>query len=141
LDEPAVPRPHFNSVGCKKAKDTILNFLRKASMSPSTNRCRPDPGVLFDQETRAGLEKSTYQIELYGEYLGTTLFPVETSERYIPNYRGRKPDLIIDVATVPIKFMVGSHKRFFPDTPILFVEASKSSRTIRRFTPLLPVLG
>ena len=84
------------------------------------------PGInLINQEIRAALAKSPFQIELYSEYLETTLFPDEASQRgnrdsYIRRYRDRKPDLIIAVGPSPIKFMVDSHERFFPNIPIVF---------------------
>ena len=95
----------------------VLIFNAKGVSSPAVN--------LINQEIRAGLAKSPFQIELYSEYLETTLFPDEASQRgnrdsYIRRYRDRKPDLIIAVGPSPIKFMVDSHERFFPNIPIVF---------------------
>ena len=84
------------------------------------------PGVaLMDDAIVADLQKSPYQIELYSEDLEATLFPDEATQRqfrewYIRKYRDRKPDVIIAVGLEPLRFMVESHERFFPNTPIVF---------------------
>ena len=54
--------------------------------------------ALIDREMRATLENSRYQIELYPEYLETTLFDdpadqQEFRESYIRKYQRRRPDL------------------------------------------------
>ena len=84
----------------------------------------------IDQEIRTALEKSPYQVEIYTEYLETTLFPdaasqQEIREGYIRKYRDRQPDLIIAIGSDALKFMVGSHARFFPAIPIVFCEGIK----------------
>jgi len=81
--------------------------------------------ALIDREIRTALEQSPYQVEFYTEYMDTNLFPDDASQRefrkwYIRKYRDRKPDVIVAVATGPIRFMIESHARFFPDTPIVF---------------------
>jgi hypothetical protein len=81
--------------------------------------------ALIDREIRTALEQSPYQLEFYTEYMDTNLFPDDASQRgfrrwYIHKYRDRKPDVIVAVATGPIRFMIESHARFFPDTPIVF---------------------
>ncbi len=84
------------------------------------------PGVaLMDQAIVAGLEKAPYQIELYSENLESALFPDEASQRefqelYIRKYRDRKPDVIIAVGPDPLKFLVKSHEKAFPNIPIIF---------------------
>ena len=62
------------------------------------------PGVAaITQEIRAAVENdSSYHIELYSEYLETTLFPEEESQRefrtwYIHKYRGHRPDVMVAV--------------------------------------------
>src|SRR5262245_48631454 len=80
------------------------------------------------QAIYAGLQNSSYQIELYSESLEATLFSDEESQRqvrdwYIRKYEKRKPDLIIAVGSVSLKFMVEMHERSFPDTPIIFCGA------------------
>jgi signal transduction histidine kinase len=84
------------------------------------------PGIVaLDQAIAAGLASSPYQIELYNENLEATLFPDEASQRlfrewYIRKYADRKPDVIITVGPSSLKFMVESHDRSFPNTPIVF---------------------
>ena len=84
------------------------------------------PGVAaIDQAIVAGLEKAPYQIELYNEELESALFPDEASQRdfqewFIRRYRDRKPDVIIAVGPDPLKFLVESHEKAFPNTPIIF---------------------
>jgi Histidine kinase-, DNA gyrase B-, and HSP90-like ATPase len=94
----------------------VLIFYELGLSSPAVR--------LIDGEVRAGLGKSPYQIQIYAEYLETTLFPDEASQRqfrasYIRKYREHKPDLIIAVGPSPIKFMVDSHERYFKGTPIV----------------------
>jgi PAS domain S-box-containing protein len=81
--------------------------------------------AIIDREIRTALEQSPYHLEFYTEYMDTNLFPDDASQRgfrkwYIHKYRDRKPDVIVAVATGPIRFMIESHARFFPDTPIVF---------------------
>jgi signal transduction histidine kinase/ABC-type uncharacterized transport system substrate-binding protein len=84
------------------------------------------PGIAaLDHAIAAGLESSSYQIELYNENLEATLFPDEASQHrfrewYIGKYADRKPDVIITVGPSSLKFMVESHERAFPNTPIVF---------------------
>ena len=84
------------------------------------------PGVaMVDRAIVAGLEKSPYQIELYSEDLEAALFPDEASQRqfqewYIRKYRDREPDVIIAVGPDPLKFLVESHEKAFPNIPIIF---------------------
>ena len=81
--------------------------------------------ALVDREMRAALEKSPYQIELYPEYLETTLFddPADQQrfrESYIRKYQNRRPDLIIALGPSPLRFMIDSHEKFFADIPVVF---------------------
>ena len=84
------------------------------------------PGIAaMDQAISSSLERSPYKIELYNENLEVTLFPDEASQRrlregYARKYADRKPDLIIAVAPASLRFMIESHERFFPDTPVVF---------------------
>jgi len=84
------------------------------------------PGIAaLDQAIAAGLASSPFQIELYNENLEATLFPDEASQHrfrewYIRKYADRKPDVIITVGPSSLKFMVESHERSFPNTPIVF---------------------
>jgi signal transduction histidine kinase len=81
--------------------------------------------ALLDREMRAVLDNSPYQIELYPEYLETTLFddPADQQrfrESYIRKYQTRRPDLIIALGPSPLRFIVDSHEKFFADIPIIF---------------------
>jgi PAS domain S-box-containing protein len=101
----------------------VLVFYELGLASPAVS--------LIDQEIRAALDKSPYQIELYREYLETTLFPDEASQQefrewYIEKYRNRRPDLIIAVGPSPIKFMVDSHGKYFRGIPIVFCGSSEN---------------
>ena len=84
------------------------------------------PGVAaIDQAIVAGLEKAPYQIELYNEELDSSLFPDEASQRefqewFIRRYSVRRPDVIIAVGPDPLKFLVESHEKAFPNIPIIF---------------------
>jgi len=93
----------------------LLNALGPSN--PATTR--------VEQEIRAALKKSPYPIEIYNEYLETTLFPGTASQQeirawYIRKYRDRRLDLIITIAPSAFKFMVESHERFFPGVPVVF---------------------
>ena len=89
------------------------------------------PGVeLVDQGIRDALVSSPYQIELYREYLETTLFPDPDTQQefrqwYIHKYRDLKPDLIIAAGPSPLRFMLDSHEKFFSGIPIVFCGSSQ----------------
>jgi signal transduction histidine kinase len=81
--------------------------------------------ALLDREMRATLENSDYQIELYPEFMETTLFDDPTDqqrirESYIRKYQSRRPDLIIVLGPSPLLFMVDAHEKFFANIPIVF---------------------
>jgi signal transduction histidine kinase len=87
---------------------------------------RSSPAVtLIDHEMLATLEDSRYQIELYREYLETTLFDDPAAqdtlrESYIRKYQSRRPDLIIALGPSSLQFMVDAHEKFFAGIPIVF---------------------
>jgi len=79
----------------------------------------------LDQQIRAALEDSPFQIELYREYLETTLFPDPKSQKeiradYIHKYRDRTPDLVITLGPTPLRFLLDSHETSFKDVPVVF---------------------
>ena len=81
--------------------------------------------ALLDRGIRAALDGSNYQIELYGDYLETTLFDDPVAQRallewYIHKYQDRKPDLIIALGPSSLRFMIDSHEKFFAGIPIVF---------------------
>jgi signal transduction histidine kinase len=95
----------------------VLIFYEIGLSSPSVS--------VLDQQIRGVLEDSPFQIELYREYLETTLFPdpkaqKEIREGYIQKYRDRHPDVVITVGPSPLRFLVDSHETFFKDVPVLF---------------------
>jgi signal transduction histidine kinase len=87
--------------------------------------------ALMDREIRAMFDASRYQVELYAEYLETTLFndPADQQqfrESYIRKYQNRRPDLIIALGPSPLQFMVDTHEKSFADIPVVFGGTSES---------------
>jgi PAS domain S-box-containing protein len=83
-----------------------------------------------DEQIRAALDDSPYQIELYEETLQGILFSDPASQRevrlgLIRKYRDRRPDIVIAVAPAPIKFMAESHDEFGPNTPVVICASSE----------------
>jgi signal transduction histidine kinase len=117
--------PHAMMAQQTKAVRRVLIFNDFSSVS--------SPGVAaLDQAVAAGLESSQYHIELYNENLEATLFSDEASQRrfrewFIQKYADRKPDAIITVGPSSLKFMVESHERSFPNTPIVFCGAPEGT--------------
>lgn len=124
----------------------LLLFLALACFSPTFARSQvkevrrvlifyelglSSPGVeRVDDGIRAALENSPYQIELYREYLETTLFPapatqLEFREWYAHKYKDLKPDLLIAAGPSPLKFLADSHDRDFAGVPIVFCTTSE----------------
>ena len=86
--------------------------------------------VLIDQQIRAAMDNTPYQIELYSEYLETALFPDQTSQQefrqwYLHKYRARKPDVIVAVGPSPIRFMAEVHQKFFAGVPVVLCASSE----------------
>jgi signal transduction histidine kinase len=108
------------SIGAQQTK-AVRRVLFFNDFSPISS-----PGIsILDQEIAAGLATSPYQIELYSENLEVTLFPDKPSQdRFrewdIRKYADRKPDLIITVGPASLKFIVESHEKSFPNTPVIF---------------------
>jgi PAS domain S-box-containing protein len=84
------------------------------------------PGInLLDQGIRSGLENSTYQLEIYREYMDAVLFPDPADQQrfrefYIRKYENRRPDVIITVGPTPLNFVRETHQKAFPDVPVVF---------------------
>jgi PAS domain S-box-containing protein len=84
------------------------------------------PGIsIINQGIQAGLNDLPYQLQLYSEYMDTSLFPDPAVQQgfrdsYIRKYRNLKLDLIITVGPSPLKFMQEVHQRAFPGVPIVF---------------------
>ena len=86
--------------------------------------------IRVDEEIRAALDNSPYQIELYEETLQGILFSDPASQRevrsgLIRKYRDRRPDIVIAVAPAPIRFMAESHDEFGPNTPVVICASSE----------------
>jgi PAS domain S-box-containing protein len=100
----------------------VLILLSLGFSSPASIR--------VDQEIRAALDNSPYQIELYEETLQGILFSDPASQKearlwLIRKYRDRRPDIVIAVAPAPIRFMAESHDDFGPNTPIIICASSE----------------
>jgi len=86
--------------------------------------------IRVDEEIRAALDNSPYQIELYEETLQGILFSDPASQRevrlgLIRKYRDRRPDVVIAVAPAPIKFMAESRDEFGANTPVVVCASSE----------------
>ena len=84
----------------------------------------------IDQQIRAVMETSPYEIEVYREFLETALFPDQDMQRefqhwYVHKYRTRRPDVIVAVGPAPIRFMTEVHQKFFPGVPVVFCGSSE----------------
>ncbi len=84
------------------------------------------PGVAgIDRVVAEDLEQSRYQIELYSESLEATLFPDEATQRkfrdwYIQKYSDRRPDVIVTVGPVSLKFLIETHEHSFSNIPVVY---------------------
>jgi PAS domain S-box-containing protein len=84
------------------------------------------PGIpLIDDGIRSGVATSTYQLEVYREYLDTVYFPDPADQQRIQDfiirkYQDHKPDVIITVGPSPLKFMEEKHQLVFSGVPIVF---------------------
>lgn len=95
----------------------VLVFCELGLSSPSVS--------VLDEQIRNVLQESPFQIELYREYLETTLFPSaeaqkEIQDSYIHKYRDRKPDVIITLGPSPLRFLADSHEKSFRGVPVVF---------------------
>lgn len=101
----------------------VLVFYELGLSSPAVE--------LLDRQIQSALQKSPFQIELYREYLETTLFPdpstqQEFREGYIHKYRDRKPDLILALGRSPLRFILDVHEKHFLDIPVVFGGAEEA---------------
>jgi len=84
------------------------------------------PGIsIINQGIQAGLNDSPYHLQLYSEYMDTSLFPDHAVQQelryaYIRKYQDRELDVIITVGPSPLKFMQEVHQKAFPGVPIVF---------------------
>jgi PAS domain S-box-containing protein len=109
---------------------TQIKQTRRVLMLSELGRSSPAV-ALIEQELHTALdEKFPFQIEFYSEYLETTLFGDEASQKklrdwYIRKYQSRKPDLIIAIGPSAIQFLAKVHERFFRAIPIVFCASSE----------------
>jgi PAS domain S-box-containing protein len=80
---------------------------------------------VIDQPIRVALEECPFQVELYREYLETTLFSSSAAQSeirdwYIHKYRNLKLDLVITVGPSPLRFVVHSRETSFRNIPVVF---------------------
>ena len=109
--------PHASSAAPVKPVRRVLIFYELGLSSVSE--------TLIDREIVTALESSPFQIELYREYLETTLFPDPTAQQkmrqwYLDKYRDRKPDLVIALGPSPLRFVIEVHERAFKNVPVVF---------------------
>ena len=84
------------------------------------------PGVsALDQTIRVPLDNCPYQIELYREYMETTLFSDPGTQKrfrdsYIQKYSDRKPDVILALTSPALTFLAESRDNTFRDVPVVF---------------------
>jgi PAS domain S-box-containing protein len=123
--------PHLLAAQPKQVRRVlIINELGLAS-----------PAIaLVDGEIRQSLEKSPYQIELYSEYLETTLFPDPAIQQqfrnwYIQKYQDRKPDVLIAVGPSPLNFLAESRETFFHAIPTIFCASTEGMMKGPRLDP------
>jgi len=88
--------------------------------------------ALLEQGILAALEDSPFKIELYREYLETTLFSDPASQQefrewYIRKYRKCRPDLILSAGPSSLRFVVSSHEAFFHDVPVVFFASTEEA--------------
>ena len=87
------------------------------------------PGIsIINQGIQAGLNDSPYQLQLYSEYMDTSLFPdqavqQELRDSYIRKYQNLKLDVIITVGPSPLKFMQEVHQKSFSRRSHCFLPA------------------
>jgi PAS domain S-box-containing protein len=79
----------------------------------------------INQSIRKELTKSPDQLEYYGEYLETILFPDPAAQKQIRafilhKYENRKLDVIITVGPAALRFMQEDHKLAFSGVPLVF---------------------
>ena len=143
-------RPIRHSVaagGCVRRALTAAFFLATASLHAGEARpaqLKPVRRVLIlyelgftspavrtvDREVLAQLEAAPFQVELYREYMETTLFPDPASQQsfrewFLSRYRDRRPDLILTAGPTPLQFIAGLHETTFEGIPVVFCATSR----------------
>ena len=83
----------------------------------------------IDREILARMEGSPYQIELYREFMETTLFSDPSMQEkfrewFHLKYSTRRPDVIIAAGPSPLRFVAEMHGPFFERIPVVFCGTS-----------------
>jgi signal transduction histidine kinase len=88
------------------------------------------PGIVsINEAIEDSLQGSKYRIEIYREYMETTLFSDEADQKrfrdfYIRKYRDSRPDLIITVGSSPLMLVAEEHRKHFTGIPVVFCDAN-----------------
>jgi signal transduction histidine kinase len=88
------------------------------------------PGIVsINEAIEESLQGSKYRIEIYREYMETTLFSDEADQKrfrdfYIRKYQDRRPDLIITVGSSPLMLVAEEHRKHFTGIPVVFCDAN-----------------
>jgi signal transduction histidine kinase/ABC-type uncharacterized transport system substrate-binding protein len=88
------------------------------------------PGIVsINEAIEESLQGSKYRIEIYREYMETTLFSDEADQKrfrdfYIRKYRDSRPDLIITVGSSPLMLVAEEHRKHFTGIPVVFCDAN-----------------
>jgi signal transduction histidine kinase/ABC-type uncharacterized transport system substrate-binding protein len=86
----------------------------------------PYPVVdLINEGIKTSLGNSRYRIEFYREYMETVLFSSPADQQlirdyYVHKYQSHMPDVIITVGPSPLRFMIETHRTYFPGVPVIF---------------------
>jgi PAS domain S-box-containing protein len=93
--------------------------------------------VVIDDAIRETLQGSKYHIEIYREYMDTSLFSSEADQRlvrelYIRKYQYRRPDVIITVGSTPLRFMAEKHSEYFGGIPVIFCLPNGVEQELKR---------
>ena len=80
---------------------------------------------LVDQGIRTALDNPPYKLEFYHEYMDTLWFPDSATQQefqalFLHKYQSRRPDVIITVGPSPLRFMLETQGKFFPNVPVIF---------------------
>jgi PAS domain S-box-containing protein len=80
---------------------------------------------LVDDAIQESLRSSGQRVQIYREYMETSLFPDPADQKhfresFLRRYTDRKPDVFITMGSGPLKFMSAVHDEYFPGIPTVF---------------------
>ena len=80
---------------------------------------------VIDQAIYKALMNSPVRLELYYEHMDANLFPDPSDQQrfrdfYIRKYENRRPDVVITVGPLPLRFMLDTHQKAFAGVPVIF---------------------